>query len=143
MRQTTGSYKFTGENNLMDGGQNNQEKTDYRSDFTRFFSNNERFPTISPKINRITFFAVSTMNQQMVSNNVPMSREHYETATESISNGDKICTFLQKENGHVLQSSGSGVAYSLGKTVHKVIKAANEPVSPQVEEMLKTGNFGD
>jgi hypothetical protein len=127
----------------MDGGQQNNEQTDFRSDFSKFFSNHERFPTVNPKINKVTFFAVSSMNEQMVANNVPMSREHYETATGSIDNGDKICTFLQKENNHVLESTGSGVAYNLGKTVHKVIKAANEPVSSQVEEMLKTGTWGE
>jgi hypothetical protein len=126
----------------MDGQQNN-EKTDFRSAFTNFFSNHNRFPTINPKINKITFFAVSTMNDQMEANNVPMTKEHFETATASISNGDKICTFLQKENGHVIESTGSGVVYNAGKTFHKVIKAANEPVSPQIEEMLKTGNWGN
>jgi hypothetical protein len=132
-----------GENTIMDGGQQNQGNSNFRQHFTNFLDNHQKFPTNNKKVNGITFFAVSSMNTQMVANNVPMTREHYETATKSISNGDKICTFLQKENGHVLESSGSGVAYNLGKTAHKIIKAANEPVSPQIEEMLKTGNFGE
>lgn len=89
--------------------------TDYRPKFTQYLSSP---PTGSDPC---ATTVVGQMNKEMVRNSVPMSKEHYETATESLSRGDKLCGFLQAENSHVLKSEGTGFVYNAGKAFHFVV----------------------
>lgn len=93
------------------------EKEDYREDFTEFFKD----PSKAPEANGVTWHSVRLMNNEMKRNKVPMSKAHYDTATESIKEGKPICEYMQDENKHVLDSSGSGVVYKAGFQVHKGI----------------------
>lgn len=60
----------------------------------------------------------------MVNNHVPMTEAHYEAAVQSIEKGDSLWGFLQTENSHVLESTGSGLIYDAGKSFHEGIHAA-------------------
>ncbi|MFC5863576.1 hypothetical protein ACFPT7_14815 [Acidicapsa dinghuensis] len=90
-------------------------QTDYRPHFTRFLSSS---PTGS---DRCAVTVVGQMNKEMVRKGVPMSKEHYDAATDSLSRGDKLCGFLQAENSHVLKSNGTGFVYNAGKGFHFVL----------------------
>lgn len=98
------------------------EKQDYRPEFTKFLDN----PANLEKANGVTLLTVGWMNKEMVRNKVPMSRVHYEAASQSIRNGDPICTFLTNENKHVLDSKGNGMVYNAGYKFHSAVKVAND-----------------
>ncbi len=90
---------------------------DFRPQFTKLFSDPQTYQKAHP----VTYHIVKGMNNRMVANNVPMSKEHYETASASILKGDTVCKFVIEENTHVMQSTGSGPVYNAGKMVHTVI----------------------
>lgn len=89
--------------------------TDYRAEFTNFLAE----PPAGAS--QTTLAIVSAMNSQMVENQVPMTHQHYENATESLSRGDSVVGFLKAENEDVLAGTGNGVAYEAGRTFHEVI----------------------
>lgn len=93
----------------------NQGGTDYRPQFTQFLSSNPS------GADPCAIAVVGQMNKEMVRKQVPMSKEHFETASESLAKGDKLCGFLQAENSHVLKSNGTGFVYNAGKGFHFVL----------------------
>ena len=111
---------------------NSNASENYRPQFTSFLNSQHR----NEKASKITVNTVSAMNNQMVREDIPMTRAHYEAATESISRGDTICGFLTSENKHVLDSKGNGCVYKMGKGFHHVVYQANKPVSEDTERLI-------
>jgi hypothetical protein len=111
------------------------QQPNFRQNFTDFLND----PTKKEKANKVTVGIVRTMNRQMVREKVPMSRGHYEAAVTSISKGDSTCQFLVAENSHVLDSKGNGIVYETGKGFHHAIHHANQPMSKDTEEFMRTG----
>ena len=96
-----------------------QGQTNFRPQFTEFLSSS---PTSADPC---AMAVVGQMNKEMVRKDVPMSKEHFDTAKESLERGDKLCGFLQSENSHVLKSSGTGFVYNAGKGFHFVLSYFN------------------
>jgi hypothetical protein len=88
---------------------------DYRAEFTQYLA--EPPEDVSP----FTLAVVSAMNSAMVDNHVPMTREHYENATEALARGDTLFGFMEAENRDVLASTGSGIVYNAGLAVHSLL----------------------
>ena len=88
---------------------------DYRADFTQFLADPPEGASAT------TLIGVSLMNSQLVANNVPMTYEHYEAATASLARGDSLLSFMEAERPHVLESTGSGLAYELGYGAHALL----------------------
>lgn len=91
---------------------------DCRAFFTEFLNSNPS------GANPCALAIVRSMNSQMVNEKVPMSREHYHAAAQSLSEGDRICGFLMKENSHVVNSTATGgPVYKAGKAFHSNVVA--------------------
>lgn len=102
---------------------------DYRDDFSRFLENPP--PTADPA----TLSAIGWFNEKMVDNAVPMTKEHFDAATESITRGDSLAGFFAAENPHVVESTGSGFLYNMGLLAHEVYNAfVPEPTAPPAIE---------
>lgn len=101
----------------------------YRVQFTQFLETASASPTVNP----ITLQAVSLMNNQMARKGVPMSKDHFQVAQQSIARGDGLCDFLKAENKHVLESTGSGAVYQAGLLFHKTFVSG----AIKIEEAVK------
>lgn len=89
----------------------------FRDEFSEFLND------APDSANQLTVSIVDAMNDQMVSDGVPMSESHYEAATEAIEQGYTPMEFLFAENPHVLESTGSGIVYESGKLFHEGLHA--------------------
>lgn len=94
---------------------------DFRPQFTNDLHKMKNSTDPKAKHSKLTVCLVSQMNDQMVSNNVPMTEAHYDICVGSLNNGDKLCDFMRKENNEVINSNGSGLAYEAGKKAHEFI----------------------
>jgi|688.fasta_scaffold51230_7 hypothetical protein len=102
----------------------------YRTQFVQFLQG----ASANPSVNAITLQAVSLMNDQMARRGAPMSKDHFEVAHQSIARGDCLCDFLEAENKHVLESTGSGAVYQAGFLFHKTLVSG----AIKIEEAVKS-----
>jgi hypothetical protein len=100
------------------------DPTNYRRKFTEVLES----PEVNKNAATCTLTTVSTMNEQMIREKVPMAEPHYHTAVASIQKGDPLPLFLAAENSAVLESAkthppncSEQPVYASGVAFHKVI----------------------
>ena len=101
-----------------------EPQEDFRPRFTQFLND----PATLRSANGVTLWTVRGMNQRMVTEQIPMSRAHYEAASSSVGRGDGMCGFLSTENELVRDSSGrvswgytTTPVYAAGLNLHRLL----------------------